>query len=146
MTDTVELEIGIASTYWAKPPHARVMIDQQIILFDKPLLAPTKVEWKGELEEGIHTLSVDMMYKNNKQTVVKDGKIVKDQLIHIRSLFLDEIDLGDMKWSKSVYHPKPDQKDPDRPKVMKECVDLGWNGRWSFEFSVPTYLWMLENI
>ena len=143
--EEVEFQVGLSSTYWSKPPEVRAKIDDHLIL-DYPLLGERTVDWKGKLEEGPHQLTIELLNKSNKQTVVENNKIIKDQLIHIKYLYLDQIDIGEMLWTKSIYYPKPEQTDPDRPTEMKNCIDLGYNGKWVFAFSVPTYIWLLENI
>jgi len=67
--------------------------------------------------------------------------IEKDMLLHIRSIEIDEIDLGNLLWSKSQYVGD----DVTRP-VLDNCVDLGWNGTWTLAFASPFYIWLLENI
>jgi len=32
------------------------------------------------------------------------------------------------------------------PDSVKNCVNLGWNGKWVLPFTSPFYIWLLENI
>ena len=56
---------------------------------------PSVIEFEQTLEEGKeYTLKIVRSAKDTRQTVVEDGKIVKDQLLHIKSIEIDEIDIG----------------------------------------------------
>jgi hypothetical protein len=67
--------------------------------------------------------------------------IVKDMLLNVVSVEIDEIDIGHLLHSKSTFTGD----DPTRP-VLSNCVNLGWNGTWKLTFTSPFYIWLLENI
>jgi hypothetical protein len=71
-------------------------------------------------------------------------------VLNIDSIEVDEIDLGNLLWTASIYNPiYPDcyaDQEQKNIKDITECVTLGWNGMWRLPFTSPFYIWLLENI
>ena len=116
------------------------------------------LQWINFLHLNIFSLQkyllISSFLLDKKQCIIDStGKIVKDQLLHIKSLEIDEIDIGDLVY-EGVYtpqYPEPwytqqvkDNKIP--PKTFKNVTVMGHNGSWEFEFSAPFYMWLLENL
>lgn len=136
--EKVDLEIRLSGTWWNLPPSARVWLDDQILL-DKEIRVPETIKWTGTLNEGPHFIKVDLHNKDyNRETILKDEKIIKDQLLNIDEILIDDIPMGFLLHQNSKYRTE-DGRDVQR------CINLGWNGQWSFEFNVPIYVWLLEN-
>jgi hypothetical protein len=53
---------------------------------------------------------------------------------------IDEIDLGQVPFNLSEYRPDHNSD------VVKNCVNLGWNGTWTLRWTNPFYIWLLENL
>ena len=91
--------------------------------------------------------------KDRGQTVIEDGKITKDQLLHIKSIEIDEIDIGALVY-EGVYtpaYPEPwasQQRSAGNilPESFKNVTTMGHNGRWELGFASPFYMWLLENL
>jgi len=148
MTDqeTLHFKIELAGTYWDKQPQYSVLINDTLIKTDTITVASGDsvfVEFDHTVDEGSVSLSVRLENKTDTDTVENADKtaIEKDMLLHIRSIEIDEIDLGNLIWSKSQYVGD----DAARP-VLDNCIDLGWNGTWTLAFNSPFYIWLLENI
>ena len=85
--------------------------------------------------------------------MVEDGKITKDQLLHIKSIEIDEIDIGGMVY-EGIYTPKypepwaSQQRSAGKelPDSFKNVTTIGHNGRWELGFESPFYMWLLENL
>jgi hypothetical protein len=142
--EPVDISIFLSSTFWKDPPRAKVYINDDLI-FDNKIVEPKEVKWSGNLTEGKHKLTVEFLDKNKYQTIIENNKIVKDQLLNIDSISFDEIDIGYLKHTLSKYYPDQVQH-KDAPLLLNDCVNLGWNGKWEIEFTVPIYIWLLENI
>ena len=142
-TEEVEIKIKLSSEYWEdRFPGAQVYINKSLI-HDSLIIEPTEVRCICKLTEGKHDIVVKMYNKQETDTVVDDaGNIVKDTLLNIDSVTIDDIELGPLIHSESVYFPLGDES----PMVMLECTNLGWNGEWVLQFSTPTYLWFLEKL
>jgi hypothetical protein len=144
--ERLHFRIGLSATMWQKSPEFCISLDQHEMARGLARTETKYIEFDHDIEEGSHVLSVHLLNKDDHD-VVKDNDdpdhytIVKDMLLHIESIEIDEIDLGHLPWQKSRFVPH----DSARP-VLEHCVDLGWNGEWLMEFDSPFYIWLLENI
>jgi hypothetical protein len=136
--EPIEISVVLSSTFWKDPPKAKVYVDDDLI-FDGLITETKTIKWAGELTEIKHKLIVELHGKDKYQTVLENGKIVKDQILNIDSIAFDEIDIGYMKHTLSKYYPS-------NLEAIDNCVNLGWNGCWELEFTTPVYIWLLENI
>ena len=81
------------------------------------------------------------------------GDILKDQLLNIKRIEIDEIDIGALVY-EGVYtpeYPEPwatQQREAgnDLTASFKNVTKIGHNGEWQFTFSSPFYMWLLENL
>jgi hypothetical protein len=112
-------------------------------------------EFNAEIIEGAHSLDIAFLNKKVQDTRLDiDGNIVEDLLLNIDSIEIDEIDIGNLKWTASVYTPLYPESYKQHvlsagqqiSNEVKNCVNLGWNGTWSLPFTSPVYIWLLENI
>lgn len=140
-SELIDVAINLSSDFWKDPPKAKVYIDDTLI-FEGSITSPEEIKWNGELVEGNHKLIVELFDKDKYQTILENGKIVKDQLLNIDTISFDEIDIGHLKHTKSKYYTG--QK--ENTEIITHCVNLGWNGKWELEFTTPIYMWLLENI
>jgi len=156
-TEKLKFKLELYATMWNKPPIADISIDSKSYFKEEITSTkdkPTIVEFEHELEESkSYNLIIDRSGKNKRETVVEDEKIVKDQLLHIKSIEIDEIDIGSLIY-EGVYTPEyPEQWATQQakagnklPKTIKNSPDLGHNGTWTFTFTSPFYMWLLENL
>jgi len=157
-TEKLKFKLELFATMWNKPPHAEIMIDNKSY-FAGDITGtenkPDVIEFEHELEEGNdYNLLIKRSNKTNNQTVVnEEGDILKDQLLHIKSIEIDEIELGALLY-EGVYtpeYPEPwasQQRDSgnELPKTFKNVTQIGHNGEWRFTFESPFYQWLLENL
>jgi hypothetical protein len=143
---------------WDKAPYVKVMLNN-------------RVYWKGditgtsekpdviEFEETLHEkfnyeLRFKRLNKDDSQTIVNDkGDILHDQLLHIKSIEIDEIDIGNLVFEGTYTpeYPKPwyeQEIKAGRTPVesYKNVTAMGHNGDWKWTFSSPFYMWLLENL
>jgi len=149
MTDLEKLhyKIGLSGTYWDKKPIYSILVNDQVKETRQIDTASDEVffiEFDCEVLEGPCTLKIRLENKENPDTVTDDTTeefvILKDMLLNIESVEIDEIDLGNL-----LFTAKFIGDDPSRP-VLDKCKHLGWNGAWTLEFTSPFYIWLLENI
>ena len=156
-TEKLKFKLELYATMWDKPPIADIKINEKSY-FKEEITGtndkPTIIEFEHELEENkSYNFIIDRLGKDKKQTIVEDGKIVKDQLLHIKSIEIDEIDLGGLVY-EGVY--KPEYPEPwatqqteagnKPPETLKNVTQMGHNGTWTFTFESPFYMWLLENL
>lgn len=145
-TEKIHISIGISSTYWGKKPQYAISIDDIELLNTKYAEKSDVIVYHNftvDLETNKpHTLSISLLNKTDRDTIENDDKtaILKDMLLNIESIEIEDIELGMLKWSHSKFVPI----DSHRPTLTK-CTNLGWNGHFQIEFSCPFYIWLLEN-
>jgi hypothetical protein len=148
--EKLNFKIGLSGTYWDKKPKYSVLIDNTVVKSGEVSAASDEifyVEFDFEFEESAKsTLCVRLnnktdsdVKKDNYET--EDYNIIGDLLLHINSLEIDEIDVGQLIWTNSRFIG-----DEKSRGTIDNCVDLGWNGTWEFPFESPFYIWLLEKI
>jgi hypothetical protein len=122
---------------WDKPLQIKIDVnnnvmwngeikDNKIVEFDQLIPDNSKVE-----------LNITLYNKTMDQTIVENGKIVKDSLLRIKKITVDEIDIESLIW-EAIYTP-------ENSPPQKNTTNLGQNGIWCLKFETPLYLWFLEN-
>jgi len=143
---------------WDRPPHADIRIDNKSH-FKGDITGtedrPDVIEFKHELEgDNDYNLIINRSGKGKNQTVINDkGDILKDQLLHIKSIEIDEIDIGALVY-EGVYtpqYPEPwatQQREAgvELKHSFKNVKQMGHNGGWKLKFASPFYMWLLENL
>ena len=157
-TEKLKFKLELYATMWDKAPHAEVLIDDKSY-FNNEITGtedkPDLIEFEHEFEEGkSYELIIKRIGKNKNQTVINDkGDVLKDQLLNIKSIEIDEIDIGALVY-EGIY--TPDYPEPwatqqaqigvKLPESLKNVTRMGHNGTWSFRFESPFYMWLLENL
>lgn len=156
--ETLHFKIGVSGSSLKKQPKIRILINDQEQVNEQLIVAENTTqyfEFDATLQEGSCFLGIELLNKTTSDTVLdSDGNIIEDLLLNIDSVEIDEIDLGSLLWTMSDYIPDyPEQyrlemgkQGKDLPVSLKNCVNLGWNGRWTLNFTSPFYIWLLENI
>lgn len=156
-TELVEFKITLSGTYDNDPPKYQVLLDGQVIdngiLVEKEQNGEEKiVAFSKEMDEGEHILQVRLLGKENRHTVIdENNNITSDQLLNIKQVEIDEIELDYLFYSLGKYHKQINPIDAIEPLFDAEplqgsFINLGWNGEWRLKFTVPTYMWFLENL
>jgi len=146
-TEKLHFKIGLAGSYWDKRPVYSIAVNDVVAINNTEITTASDeeffVEFDVDVPEGPAVLKIRLENKYQKDTVQNEEKteILKDMLLHIKSVEIDEIDLANMIYTKTEFVGD----DPARPTLDK-CIDLGWNGTWSLPFNSPFYIWLLENI
>lgn len=156
--EALNFKIGLSGTTEKKQPEFRISVNGIKQVHDKLSEKPNSTEYFSfgvEISEGANVLEIELLNKSFGDTVIdSQGNILDDMLLNIDSIEIDEIDLGSLKWTLSEYYPIY----PERYKKeifrtggnlnesVKNCVNLGWNGKWQLTFTSPFYIWLLENI
>ena len=157
-TEKLKFKLELYATMWDQPPVAEIKLNSKSY-FKSEITStehePTKIEFEAELsEESEYNLIIERSGKTTKQTIVNEkGDILKDQLLHIKSIEIDEIDIGSLVY-EGVYTPEyPEpwatqqrESGQDLKDSFKNVTNMGFNGEWKFTFSSPFYMWLLENL
>ena len=141
-TETVKFEVTLSGTWWDRVPEFAIGVDDQEFVRDSVTDSKT-FTFSVDLTEDNHFLWIDFLNKSDDQVAQNKDKteIIKDMLLNIEKISIDDIEIENMKWSASKFIPN----DPKR-SVLENCVNLGWNGRYRIDFTSPVYLWLLESL
>ena len=148
--ETLKFKIGLSGTYWKKRPAFDILVNDDLLVRDqisKPTDEVQYVEFTKELvNDADFTLTIKLTNKDNSDVVKEppEGEpftIVQDLLLNIVSIEIDDINIGELMWSKSTFTAEDGQH-----PVLLNCVNLGWNGSYSITFRSPFYFWLLENM
>ena len=157
-TEKLKFKLELFSTFWDEKPKLEILINEESKILkdiDTTEQSPSIVEFEHECIEGEqYQLTLKRTGKDKNQTVIdSDGKITKDQLLHIKSIEIDEIDIGALVY-EGVY--TPDYPEPwysqqvemgkTPPNSFKNVTAMGHNGTWQLKFQSPFYMWLLENL
>ena len=156
-TEKLKFKVELYATMWDQPPIAEVQVNGTSYFNGKVESTKkdtTLIEFTHDLElEKPHELTIIRSGKGRNQTILEGGKIIKDQLLNIKFIEIDGIDLGALVYD-GVYTPnypelwasQQTKKGNKLPKTIKNTVSLGHNGTWTFSFTSPFYMWLLENL
>jgi len=152
--ETLHFKVGLSGSSEKKQPKFLIAIDGNIVQEGTLSQAPGVTEYfefDVSLTEELHELQISLLNKDSADTVQdSNGGIIGDMLLNIDSIEIDEIDLGSLLWSVSIYNPiYPESYLDQDQKSVKDivgCVTLGWNGTWRLPFQSPFYIWLLENL
>jgi hypothetical protein len=157
-TERLKFNLELYATTWDKPPYVEIFLDKKNYWQSEILGSyekPTVIEFEAGCEEGSeYNLVIKRSGKTADQTIVNTkGDIKKDQLLHIKSITIDEIDIGALVY-EGVY--TPDYPEPWATQQREAGVELqesfnkvtciGHNGEWRLSFASPFYVWILENL
>lgn len=157
-TEKLKFKLELYATMWDRPPHADILIDDKN--YFKGVITgtedkPTLIDFEAEFEENKgYNLVINRSGKGKNQTLINDkGDILKDQLLHIKSIEIDEIDIGALIY-EGIYtprYPEPwatQQREAgiELRNSFKNVTQIGHDGEWSLAFSSPFYMWLLENL
>jgi hypothetical protein len=153
VSENIFFDIILESTYWDRPPELEVAVNGKFIekyTIDQP---DFHIRFCQVMSfDQLHVLELRRLGKTNDQTqILKDGTF-KTQMLHIKTIKLDNIDLRNLIWSRSTFtptYPEPwaTEQQAQGVKLEEQVVGemyLGHNGTWRFEFTSPIYKFLVE--
>ena len=149
--ETLKFDLTLSGTYWNKKPEYSIWLDDDeierkvISTFSDELFT---VSFSKKIEETSHQLKIRLENKGSRDTeILEDGSIGRDMLLNVENIVIDDIDIGNLKWTISKYvTDKPVEVDGETTSELESCINLGWNGSYIIDFECPYYLWLLENL
>ena len=154
--EEVSFNIVLSSVWHDDPPIYEILLDDEVI--DKNALSEKmsedqekSIKFTKKLKEGNYTIKIRLMGKEWKHTKLdENGNILLDQLLHIKQIEIDDIELDHLFYKLSNFHKQYGTKKgipvySETPEIEKYTT-IGYNGEYRLQFSVPTYMWFLENL
>ena len=145
--ENLNFSISLTGTYWDKKPQFSVWLDDHVVS-QSEIASPAEqiVSFERKISEGDHTLKIRLENKTNSDTVIENGEVVKDMLLNIDDITIDDISLGNLLWSAEYILDKPQSYKGQTIDHLDGCVNLGWNGTYMLKFTSPFYIWLLEKL
>jgi len=139
--ETIKFKAVIDSEYFNNPPYLKIHLDDDV-LFDGAITEEMVLERTLQLEDDSgYKLNFTLHDKSKYDTVLEDGKIIKDTIIKIESIELDDVDITNILpvEQEKCYYTYGGQKHPFYDVI-------GVNGTSTIEFFTPFYVWLLETL
>jgi hypothetical protein len=150
--EILTFKIGLSGTYWDRQPQFEVSLDDQVFkqgTISSPSGEIEYHEFSTELSAGDHVLGIRLLNKQPTDTVQSDDKshIVKDLLLNVESIEIDEVEIAGAKWYDSEFiTDQPVEFGGQTVNRLEKCVNLGFNGQYRLKFASPFYIWLLEKL
>lgn len=145
--ENLKFQINLSGTYWDKRPQFSVWLDDHVVT-QTEIAGPGEqiINFERRVSEGSHTLKIRLENKANADTVIKNTEVVKDMLLNIDDITIDDISLGNILWSAEYILDHPQLYKGQQIDHLDGCVNLGWNGTYVLKFTSPFYIWLLEKL
>jgi hypothetical protein len=151
-SENIFFDIILDATYWNQPPKLEVVVDDEsvgtytidqpefhirfrrVMLFDQP-----------------HILELRRTGKTQDQTRMLTDGTFETQMLHIKTIKLDNIDLRNLAWHSSEFEPEypepwASEQQAQGVELEKQVLGemyLGHNGVWRFVFTSPIYKFLV---
>ena len=145
--ENLTFQISLTGTFWDRHPQFSVWLDDHVVTQTEIASeAEQIVSFERRVNEGTHELKIRLENKSDSDTVIENGKVVKDMLLNIDDITIDDISLGNLLWSAEYVLDRPQEYNGQTIDHLDGCVNLGWNGTYILKFSSPFYIWLLEKL
>ena len=144
--EALNFKVSLSGVFWEKRPAFSIWLDNEVVVQSEMATNPHYVNFSRTVNEGEHTLSIRLDNKTAADTVIEHGEIIKDLLLNINDIEIDDISLGQLLWSAEYILDTPQQYQGNTIDHLDHCVNLGWNGTYKLTFTSPFYLWLLEKL
>jgi hypothetical protein len=146
--ESLEVSVTVSGTYWDKKPQFSIWLDNSVIIQTEiSSESPQTHKFTHTIDEGEHVLRINLENKTDSDTLIVNGNVGKDMLLNIDDITIDDISLGQLLWTESMFLlDKPHEYQGKEITQLDNCVNLGWNGSYTLKFSSPYYIWLLEKL
>ena len=154
-TVNIKLDLSVI-THNAVKEHPHIMVTANgITYFDKICSNDTVISFDMEVEDD-RDYAVEVIYDNkNFRTDVILGKngyipgddtsIIADKRVVIKTISIEDIELYPYTLDDATLtYESTDNIEFNNSG--RRAADLSWNGKTTFKFTTPVYIWLLENL
>jgi hypothetical protein len=139
--------ISLSGTYWDRRPQFSIWLDDHVVVQSEITSSAEQiVSFERKVNEGPHELKIRLENKADADTVIENGEVVRDMLLNIDDITIDDISLGNLLWSAEYILDKKRIYKGQEVDHLDGCVNLGWNGTYTLKFTSPFYIWLLEKL
>jgi hypothetical protein len=145
--ENLSFKISLTGTFWDRHPQFSVWLDDHVVTQSEIANSAEQiVSFERRVDEGAHELKIRLENKTTADAIIENGEIVKDMLLNINDITIDDISLGNLLWSAEYILDKPQIYKGQEIDHLDGCVNLGWNGTYILKFTSPFYIWLLEKL
>ena len=147
-TETLTFKISLTGTYWSKKPNFSIFLNDELIEqkdIENESVHEIVFE-RGVAEDQEHELKIRLNNKQDEDTIIENTQIVKDMILNIDGIEVDDIDLGNLRWSAEYKLDQAREYNGKQTDHIDNCVNLGFNGTYTLKFASPFYIWLLEKL
>lgn len=138
--------VTLSGLFWERRPQFSIWLDDHVVTQTELSADPHVVSFDRTIGEGEHILKIRLENKTAKDTLIENGEIIKDMLLNIDDITIDDISLGNLRWDAEYLLDRPQQYNGAIVNHIDGCVNLGYNGTYILKFTSPFYVWLLEKL
>jgi hypothetical protein len=152
VSENIFFDIMLKATYWNNPPELEVVIDNECI--EKYIINQPEFHIRFRrvmLFDQPHTLELRRAGKTNDQSQTLPNGSIETQMLEIKNIKLDNVDLRNLILSRSTF--EPEYPEPWASEQLASGINLekeilgemylGHNGVWRFRFTSPIYKFLV---
>ena len=145
--ENLSFQISLTGTFWDRHPQFSVWFDDHVVTQTEITSTEEQiVRFERKIDEGAHELKIRLENKTDADTIIENGEIVKDMILNISDITIDDSSLGNLLWSAEYILDKKHMYKGQEIDHLDNCVNLGWNGTYILKFTSPFYIWLLEKL
>jgi len=145
--ENLSFKISLTGTFWDRRPQFSVWLDNHVVIQSEIASSAEQiVSFERRVDEGQHELKIRLENKTLNDTVTENGQIIKDMVLNIDDIIIDDISLGNLLWSAEYILDEKQMYQGKEIDHLDGCVNLGWNGTYVLKFTSPFYIWLLEKL
>jgi len=144
--ENLKFDVSLSGTVWKKLPAFSIWLDEELMISDQADSSTKTFTFERELSKGEHVLKIRLDDKTYEDTLIENGRVVKDMLLNIDDITIDDISLGNLLWSAEYILDHPQEYNGKTIDHLDHCINLGWNGAYTLKFTSPFYVWLLEKL
>ncbi len=145
--ENLSFKISLTGTFWDRRPQFSVWLDNHVVIQSEIASSAEQiVAFERRVDEGPHELKIRLENKVDADTVIENDEVVKDMLLNIDNITIDDIGLGNLLWSAEYILDEKQMYQGKEIDQLDGCVNLGWNGTYVLKFTTPFYVWLLEKL
>lgn len=145
MSDTSKISFDIATSDNTAAIGIAVWVDDTCLYQTDHLMESKHIDHAVSDDDGEHELRIVISGKTAEHTKIDEhGNIIKDVVVNIPTVTIDDIDVDQLFNEKCVYTHNFNGTQPEIQDTFYGAA--GCNGTISFRFTTPIYLWLLENM
>lgn len=148
------LIVNIKPVFFKRSPIVQLSLNEQQIKVDFGQSEKVhKFVFDIDITKENHQIKIVRSGKEDIDTLVENGEVVSDQIVHIDSVVVDDVDLSNLLHLGKFYpkYPEPwasEQKAAgvQLPEIETYRQTLYHNGTWRLDFTMPIHIWFFNNI